>query len=303
MKGQPLDQLIQAFQQHLRRTRGTHPAVCHNYGRYVRTFLQGVFGEGVVNVTALDAPQVSQFISSLTGRYRPSTISLASTALRAFFRFLRLDGRRDDRLDAAVPSVVNRKLAGLPRHIEEDQLKFLLASLDSSTPRARRDRAIILCVARLGLRAGEAVGIRLDDIDWREGVLHIRTRKTGRGALLPLPQDVGRAIAEYLRNGRPPTSVRHVFVLHHLRVGAPATQHTVCDAVKIALKQAHIKAPISGPNLLRHSLATQLIRRGTSLKMIADLLGHHCLEATQVYAKLDLPSLREVAQPWPEVAP
>jgi len=160
---------------------------------------------------------------------------------------------------------------------------------------------MILCTARLGLRAGEVTGVLLEDIDWRGAVLHVRSRKTGRGARLPLPADVGEAIVEYLRHGRPATSCRHVFVLHHLRPGEAATKRTVYDAVKVALDRARIDAPIRGPNLLRHSLATGLIRRGASLKEIADLLGHRRLETTQVYAKLDLASLRTVAQPWPEV--
>ena len=161
---------------------------------------------------------------------------------------------------------------------------------------------MILCGARLGLRPGEVVGLHLEDIDWRAGTLRIRKRKTGRGALLPLPHDVGRAIAAYLRGERPPTRARHVFVLHRLHVGAPASARVFGDAMRAALGRAEITAPVGGPYVLRHTLATRLIRRGASLKEIADILGHHSLEATQIYAKLDLPSLRDVALPWPEVA-
>jgi site-specific recombinase XerD len=296
-----LDELIAAFQEYLWRTRGTHPDVRRNYARYVRGFIEQVVGTGSVDVRVFSASDVIGFIESLVGRYRPSTIKLAGTALRSFFRFLRVEGLRDDSLDDAVPGVVERRLVGLPRHLEANQLDHLLSSLDRSTPAARRDRAIIVCVARLGLRAGEVVGIRLEDIDWRAGVLHIHTRKTGRGALLPLPVDVGEAIVEYIKNGRPSTRARHVFVLHNLRVGEPATQRTVYDAVKVAIEKAGIDAPICGINLLRHTLATRLIRSGASLKEIADLMGHRSLEATRIYAKLDLDSLRQVAQPWPEV--
>ena len=257
-------------------------------------------GEGHVDPTRLTPDDIVRFMSSLVGRYRPRTIRHAATALRSFFRFLRLAGIRDDRLDDVVPSVPARRLLGLPLYLEHEQFARLLASLDRSTPRALRDRAIVLCAARLGLRSGEVLGICLDDIDWHAGVLHIRTRKTGHGALLPLPRDVGRAIADYLRRGRPRTRSRYVFVLHHLRVGARATKSVAFAAVDTALERAGIQAPSRGPYLLRHTLATHLVRRGASLKEIADLLGHRCLATTQIYAKLDVASLREVALPWPE---
>jgi integrase/recombinase XerD len=295
------DELVAAFQAHLKRTRGICPEELHRQARYLRLFLEQITSTKLVDVRVFSAPDVINFIESLVGKYKPTTLTSVSTALRNFFRFLRVEGLRDDRLDDAVPSVVVRQLAGLPRYLEANQLDHLLSSLDRSTPAARRDRAIILCVARLGLRAGEVVGIRLEDIDWLSGVLHINTRKTGRGALLPLPVDVGEAIVEYIEHGRPPTPARHVFILHHIRVGEPATRRTVYDAVKVAIEKAGIESPIRGINLLRHTLATRLIRKGASLKEIADLFGHRRLETTQVYAKLDLDSLREVAQPWTEV--
>ncbi len=296
------DALVEAFQEHLQRARGTDRRSRHLYGRYVRAFLGEVFGDGPVDVVVLSAPDVIRFITSLVDRYRPGTMRGVTSALRSFFRFLRLQGLRDDRLDEAVPSVAERKLLGLPHYLDDEQFERLLSSLSCSTPRACRDRAIVLCAARLGLRASEVAMIQLEDIDWREGILHVRKRKNGRGAVLPLPHDAGQAIVAYLRKGRPRTRSRHVFVLHHLRVGAPATSGVVSEAVRNALQEADIEAPSHGAHLLRHTLATRLIRRGASLKEIADLLGHRCLASTQVYAKLDLASLREVAQPWPEVA-
>jgi len=201
-----------------------------------------------------------------------------------------------------LPGVVHRRLAGLPRHLDAGQLERFVAGLDRSTPRGLRDRAMILCIARLGLRASEVVRLRLEDIDWRAATLNVPTRKTGRGALLPLVADVGEALVEYIEHGRPTTTSHHIFVLHHRRVGEPASPQVVSDAVTAALDKAGVEAPIRGANLLRHTLATRLIRSGASLKEIADLLGHRCIETTQIYAKLDLESLREVAQPWPEVA-
>lgn len=294
------DALVEAFEEHLRLARGINPVSRRSSARYIRMFLKEVFGEERLDLEAFSVPEVVCFMSSLVGRYRPRTLGKVATALRSFFQFLRLEGLRDDRLDEAVPCVVQRRLLGLPRYLDEEQVERLLAVLDESTPRARRDRAIVLCVARLGLRSSEVLSIRLQDLDWRAGVVQIPARKNGHGSVLPLPRDVGQAIVDYIKNGRPETSSRHVFVLHHLRIGEPAGRSVVYTAVDLALKLAGIEAPIRGPHLLRHTLATRLIRKGASLKEIADLLGHRCLESTRVYAKLDLASLRDVAQPWPE---
>ena len=299
---QSLDELIEAFKEHLRRTRGTNLDEHRKHARYVCMFIEHVGEEDPVDVTVFSAPDIIGFIELLMDRYKPVTIRHVSTALRSFFRFLRVEGLRDDRLDEAVPGVVHRRLAGIPRYLDAGQLERFINGLDRSTPCARRDRAMVLCIARLGLRASEVVRVCLEDIDWRAAVLHVPTRKTGRGALLPLVADVGGAIAEYIEAGRPLTISRRVFVLHHLRVGEPARPQVVSDAIRSALDRAGVEAPIRGPNLLRHSLATRLVRSGASLKEIADLLGHRCLETTQIYAKLDLDSLREVAQPWPEVS-
>jgi integrase/recombinase XerD len=163
-----------------------------------------------------------------------------------------------------------------------------------------RDRTIILCIARLGLRAGEVAQLQLDDIDWRNAVVRVRARKTGHGALLPLPADVGAAVADYLQQARPNTAARQVFVLHRQRVGAPISSDIVGRAVDTALLRAGMDAPTRGANLLRHSLATSLLDRGAGLREIADLFGHASLATTRIYAAVDVAALREVALPWPQ---
>jgi site-specific recombinase XerD len=300
--GRARDALVEAFRRHLQRRQGVGPVTLHNYVRYVRAFLDSIFGDGPVDLAAFGAAHVIGFISAHAQVYRVGTVKQAGTALRSFFRFLRVEGLRADRLEEAVPGVVERRLSGIPRHLDEESFRRLLSSLDRSSPCALRDRAMILCGARLGLRPCEVVGLRLEDIDWQAGTLRVRKRKTGRGALLPMPHDVGRAITAYLRRERPPTQSRHIFVLHCRHAGAPASPRVFGDAMRQALDRAGIAAPVRGPYILRHTLATRLIRRGASLKQVADILGHRSLEATQIYAKLDLPSLREVALPWPEVA-
>lgn len=292
--------VLTAFDQHLRRTRGVCPEVRHNYARFARAFLAAVFGDDEVDLTRVDARQVVDFIVESTRRYRPATVQLAGTSLRSFFRFARASGMRADRLEDAVPMVPHRR-GGLPRHLDATRFAALLASLDVSSAQGLRDRAIILCVARLGLRASEVARLRLEDIDWRNGTVQVVTRKTGHGALLPLPTDLGDALAGYLQHGRPDTRARQVFVVHRQHAGAPINRQLVGDAVDRALRRAGIDAPMRGANLLRHSLATDLLTHAASMKEIADVFGHASLATTSIYASVDVAALRQAALPWPQV--
>jgi site-specific recombinase XerD len=295
-----LEGALAAFDEYLRRMRGVCPGTRRNYSRFAGAFLRAVFPGGPVDVAEIQARDVVEFVGGLTRRYRPGTVELAASALRSFFRFLRAEGLRGDRLEEAVP-MVPRRPRGLVRHLEPGRLEQLIASLESSSARGARDRAIILCVARLGLRAGEVTQLRLEDLDWRNATVRVRARKTGHGALLPLTAEVGTALAEYLRHARPDTPSRHVFVSLRLRTGAPISDSVVGRAVDDALRRAGMQAPTRGANLLRHSLATDLLGHGASLREIADLLGHSSLATTRIYAAVDVAALREVALPWPQV--
>lgn len=297
--GWTAEDLLAAFDEHLRRARGVCAGTRANYGRYARAFLQAVFADGPVDVATIRVADVAGFVGELTRRYRPRTVELAASALRSFFRFLRAAGLRGDRLEDAVPMVPHRP-SGLVRHLQPGRLEQLIASLDSCSPRGLRDRAIILCIARLGLRASEVCQLRLGDLDWRNATVRVRARKTGHGALLPLTGEVGAALAGYLQYGRPDTRSRHVFVLQWLRAGELISPGIVGRAVDNALQRAGMDAPIRGANLLRHSLATDLLGHGASLREIADLLGHASLATTRIYAAVDVAALREVALPWPE---
>ena len=295
------EELLAAFDEHLRRTRGVCAGTRRNYARFAGAFLQRACPGGPVEVARIHARDVTGFIGSLTGRWRPRTVELAATSLRSFFRFLRAEGLREDRLEDAVPMVPHRP-AGLVRHLAPASFAQLTASLDSSSPRGLRDKAIILCLARLGLRASEVAGLRLEDVDWRNATVRVRARKTGHGALLPLPGEVGSALADYLQHGRPGTQARQVFVQFRQHAGEPISSSVVGHAVDDALRHAGIEAPARGANLLRHSLATGLLARGASLREIADLLGHSSLATTRIYAAVDVAALREVALPWPRAA-
>ena len=296
-----LDSIITAYSDHQRRTRGLRESTIDGYAWNLRCFLRATLGDDPVHVSQLRPTDVIEYVSTQATRLRPRTVKAVVCALRSFFRFLRAVGLHDGRIEECVPTVPVRRLADLPRHLDEEQHTRFLKSLDVSTPRLRRDRAIILCLSALGLRAGEVADLCIEDIDWRAGTLRIRARKTGRGALLPLPHRAGRAIASYLRDDRPATHDRHVFVRHWMGVGEAVSSHLVSHVVATALRHAGVEGPHYGAHVLRHTLATRMVRHGATLKEIADVLGHRHLVTTTIYAKTDIDALSGVALPWPQV--
>ncbi|HVS48334.1 MAG TPA: tyrosine-type recombinase/integrase [Candidatus Dormibacteraeota bacterium] len=298
-----LDTLVERYKQHQRRTRGLRDQTLHGYERFVRLFVRGVLGGDPIDPRCITTSKVIEFVVSMRGRFSPLSMKAVRTALRSFFRFLRLQGLCDDRLEAAVPAVAHWRLSMLPRCLSDQQLVKVLTSLDTSTPCGHRNRAIVLCLSTLGLRPREIAELRLEDVDWRAGIVHLRARKNRRGADLPLPCEAGRAIVAYLRKERPATQERRVFVQHaKARRGEPISSHGVTGVVAYALRRANVEAPLASAYVFRHTLASQMVQRGSSLKEVADFLGHRCLDTTTIYAKLDLPALRDVALPWPELA-
>jgi len=300
-----LDTLIEAYKQHQRRVKGLRDETLRGYERLLRLFLRASLGEGPVDPKDLRPSDVTGFVSSMGSRLSTLSMKVVRTALRSFLSFLRTDGLCDQRLEAAIPPGAHWRLSTLPRCLSDEQLKQVFAALRlQRTPCAYRDRAMVWCLSTLGLRPGEVAALHLDDIDWRQGTICLRTRKTGRGAVLPLPRQAGRAIVDYLRQERPRTDERCVFVHYRgPRRGAPISRGVVTGAVVRALWRAGIDSPIAGAYVFRHTLASRMVRRGASLKEVADVLGHRSLDTTTIYAKLDLTSLGEVALPWPEVHP
>jgi len=298
----PLDSLIEAYKQHHRRTRGLREQTLRGYERLVRLFVRAALGDDPIDPTRFIPSDVVEFVASMRGRFSPRSMKAVRTALRSFFRFLRVEGLCDGRLVAAIPVVAHWRLSTLPRYLRDEQLDQVLASLNTSGPYGSRDRAIVLCLSTLGLRPGEVADLRLEDIDWRGGTIQMRARKTGRGAVLPLPREAGRAIVAYLRGERPTTDERRVFVKHlGPHRGQPITSNAISAVAVRALERAGVETPLAGAYVFRHTVASRMVRRGISLKEVADFLGHRCLDTTMIYAKLDLTALREVAFPWPEV--
>ena len=297
-----LDSLVGAYKEHQRRTRGLREPTLRNYEWNVREFIRTTLGDDPIDPGRLNCIDVIEFVTAVSDRLTPATMGTVCTALRSFFRFLHAEALCDQPLDAAVPTIAHWRLSSVPRLLTDEQLEQVLASLDGAGAYGLRDRAIVLCLSTLGLRPREVAEIGLDDIDWRAGTLKLRARKNRRGAVLPLPHNAGAAIVAYVRDERPETDERRVFVQHrNPRRGQPLSANAVSEVVARALRRAQVDAPLAGAYMFRHTVASRMVRQGASLKEVADLLGHASLDSTTIYIKVDLPALHEVALPWPEV--
>jgi site-specific recombinase XerD len=243
----------------------------------------------------LGAADVSRFMTRQCRRLSPRGLERLATSLRSFFGFAVREGLITVPLGNAVPSAARWSGAGLPRGLAPAQVKALLASCDRATATGRRNYAILVLLVRLGLRAAEVAALRLDDIDWRAGEMVIR----GKGHTeerLPLPSDVGKAIAAYLRHGRPQRPEREVF----LRACAPLrglAPEGVSEVVRAASERAGLGS--FGAHRLRHTAGTQMLRGGASLIEVAQVLRHRRVVTTAIYAKVDYRALRSLALPWP----
>jgi site-specific recombinase XerD len=292
------DQLQSEFRLYLQQERALASTTQDSYLGFVSEFLRERFGVGPVDLSGLCAADVTGFVRRRAVAIQSRRVQLMTTALRSFLGFARYRGDIDKDLAACVPAVANWKLSTIPRALPPDQVELVLASIDRKTSMGRRDYAILLILARLGLRAGEIRMLTLEDLDWQEGLITVRG-KAGRYSQLPLPIDVGAAIADYLRHGRPTASSRCVF----LRVKAPAGgfqgQCGIGSIVRHALARAGIDAARTGAHQFRHALACQMLREGASLSEIGELLRHRSPQTTAIYAKVDLASLAALALPWP----
>ena len=292
------ERCIQRYEQYLREDRALATATIIHYVPFIIDFLKDRFGCRPVELSSLRAADVVRFVQSRAPRLHVKRAKLMTTALRSFFGYARLVGEVTLDLAAAVPTVASWSMTSIPRAIAPEQTQKLLASIDRKSAAGRRDYAILLLLARLGLRAGEVAGLELNDIDWGASQLTVRG-KAGRRTGLPLPADVGRAIAAYLHQGRTPCSSRRVF----LRIKAPmrALQGTgaVSSIVRRRLLRAKITAPTYGAHQFRHGLASDMLRQGASLAEIGAVLGHQHPDTTRIYTKIDLKALHGLAQPWP----
>jgi integrase/recombinase XerD len=288
----------QAFETYLRHERVLADATIAYYVPFTRGFLADRFGTGRVTLGQLCAADVVRFVQRQAARLHLKRAKQLTTALRAFLRYARYRGAITQDLVAAVPAVANWSMPAIPRAIPPASVRQLLASINRQTARGRRDYAILLLLARLGLRASEVVFLELDDLDWEGGQVTVRGKRGARAAL-PLPADVGEAIAAYLRHGRPRSACRRVFLRAHAPLCGFAGPSAIANVVGDALERAGVHAPTHGAHQFRHALATQMLRSGASLSEIGEILRHRSPETTTIYAKVDLDALRTLALPWP----
>jgi integrase/recombinase XerD len=245
------------------------------------------------------AARIRALVLERAPRQSGSATRKMMVALRMYLRFLGATGRCTAGLEGAVPSMPQWRLSALPRYLAPDQVERLIASGDTRTLLGARDRAVLLLLARLGLRAGDIAGLRLKDIDWRAGRLKV-CGKAHRETWLPLPQDAGEAILEYLKK-RPAVAIDQVFLCVQAPYRSMQSSAVVSSIVDHALSSAGIQDPPSrGATLLRHSAATSMLRGGATLDAVSAMLRHRSLDMTVHYAKVDLPMLERIAQPWPE---
>jgi site-specific recombinase XerD len=293
----PMDHVIRAFEQYLQHERALEPVTVVNYLPFIRQFLSNRFGHGQVRLSQLRARDITRFVQRQAAQLHLKRAKLMTTALRSFLQYARYRGDITLDLAAGIPPVANWSMPSIPRAISADAIRQLLASVNRHTAMGRRDYAILLLLARLGLRAREVAALELSDLDWEAGQISVQGKR-GVRAMLPLPADAGAAVAEYLRYGRPRHTSRHVFLRMRAPIG-PLGAGAIGCVVRHTLQRADIVAPTTGTHQFRHGLATQMLRRGASLTEIGEILRHRSPETTTIYAKVDLDALRTLALPWP----
>jgi len=294
----PAERLQSEFRLYLRQERALASTTQAAYTAFVSEFLTERFGAGSVDLSRLCAADVTRFVRRRASTIQSKRVQLMTTALRSFLRFARYRGDIEKDLAACIPAVANWKQSTLPRALPPDQVEQVLNSVDRKTAMGRRDYAILLILARLGLRAGEIRALTLDDVDWKQGLITVRG-KAGRFSQLPLPKDAGAAIADYLRHGRATTNSRCVFLRAKAPTGGFQGQSGVGSMVRHALKRAGIDSPRKGAHQFRHALACRMLKQGASLPEIGELLRHRSPQTTAIYAKVDLDSLASLALSWP----
>ena len=297
----PAEVLLGRFQRYLVTERGLASSTARDYAGLVRPFLAQREAAGGLNLAQLTAAEVTAFVLDRCPHMGRGSAKLMVTALRSLLGFLHVSGMIPKPLGQAVPAVAHWRLAGLPKALEPGQVAALLASCNQDTAVGRRDFAMLTLLARLGLRAGEAAALSLDDIDWRAGEITVRGKGT-RAERLPLPADAGEAIAAYLADGLPEPfeGTRQVF----LRARAP--HHGLTSAgVTAAVCSAGHRAGIGQvfAHRLRHSAATGMLAAGAPLAEIGQVLRHRRLASTAIYAKADIQALRALARRWPAGGP
>lgn len=289
--------LVTGFIEWMRHCRGVTDSTLRGYRPVIRDAIEALGG----NPVDYTAPSLRAFVLKATKGASRSQGKQVVTAMRNFLRYLIAQGRCRAGLEGSIPTLAMWRVASLPRYLPAAEIQRIIDGCDHDTAVGLRDRAALLLLARLGLRAGDITALRLDDLDWDQASVRV-AGKSRTQVTLPLTQEPGDALVEYLRRGRPPASTDRVFVRMTAPWG-PLAVSSVSALVSRAMSRAGVESRSRGAHVLRHSAATEMLRQGATLEQIGAVLRHQYLDTTAVYAKVDVKRLGEIALPWPEVMP
>jgi site-specific recombinase XerD len=295
----PQDQIFAEFGDYLERERGLASTSIIRYLPIIRRFLCEMCPAGAEDLGRIDHAGVVRYVERHAHDGGPGSGKRMCSSLRAFLRYLHHEGHNPAPLAGYVPSIRQWKLANLPTYLSAEQVQRVLDGCDRTTVIGRRDYAILMMLAKLGLRANEVATLTLDDIDWRSGEICVRAKGRQR-VQMPIPPNVGAAVVAYLRDGRPKSSCRRLFLRTHAPIVGFASHCAISVIANTALKRAGIRGfAHQGAHLFRHSLATELLRSGATLSEIGQLLRHESHDTTRIYAKVGIEALRTLSLPWP----
>lgn len=297
----PFEEVLSVYSAYLVEQKGLARTTVSRQLVLTRRFLRSLFGRRQVDYSVISAKAIMGFVREYAGNRGAGDSAMMVYSIRSFLRFLVQHGKIDEALAECVPTVPSRRHERVPAHLSGDELKHLLDSCKGTTRVARRNYAVVLLLARLGLRASEVAKLSLDDIDWEHGELMIQG-KGNRVSSLPVPKDVGNAIVGYLQHARPWCSSRRLFISTRAPYRPIKNGTVVSSIVARAVKKAGLNPRRSGAHLLRHTLATESLRNGATLSEIGQILRHARIDTTAIYAKVDFLRLVTLAMPWPQVS-
>ncbi len=300
----PIDREIARYQEHLEKQRGLSKTTIRNRGYFLRIFIRHLFGNGSVKLSKITPNVVHDFFSNECNQYDSlTTQQYVAGTLRDYFKYRLYLG--------TSPSLYNRMLWSIPKIrgmrrglsqtiLDPESIKRILDSTPCDTNNGTRDFAVLCCLRDLGMRGGDVANLTLDDLNWKDGLIRTQNGKGFSPVWLPLPERVGKALADYIRHSRPRSESRHIFLRHVAPVGIAGTAAMIRGIVIRAFGRAGLSDIHTGMHSFRHTAATQMRRHGEDLKAIADVIGHRSIQTTKLYAQVDTPALQAVAQPWPE---
>jgi integrase/recombinase XerD len=293
-----IEKELERFQHFLLNVKGLAQNTCKSRLSIVSKFLSRNFETREIDVNTLRIEDIDAFVMDYAERWKPSSLVIVRCSLRSYFKFRLMLGDQTDSLTAALPNIAPYwSRAAIPTFLSSAELQSFLQAFDQSYPTGLRDYAIARCMIDLGLRGQEVAQLCFESFDWRDGTITISRTKSRRTYRLPLPQETGKAVVQYLRKGRPSSSSRAMFARHVAPYDKPLTK----KAISAAMTQAFVRCGLfkfTGTHVLRRTLAVRLQQSGVSLKEIADVLRHKDLSTTQVYTRVDVSALRTVALPW-----